>query len=298
VNTKHQAQVHRGFTLIELLVVIAIIAILAAILFPVFASAREKARQTTCSSNLRQIGLAILQYDEDYDERFPWASNWGDPYDSNTTNGTWVLLVGPYVKTNGVFHCPDDTGKGIGTWAGLPVSYSANAYSDYVAETGYADTSLGPMGFLNPPVSNNEVTPTSSIKPNVCGGVLLAQVGLPSSTILIGENWDSDAEKTSDGDGNMSGVVSQNQFGRYYPGIGIPCGTAALASRPPNSNGANGGTSAHHGESAGLANDGFSNFLFCDGHVKGMKPYLTNPDCSANSGSNWDANNMWNAYRQ
>ncbi|MCW3060774.1 MAG: prepilin-type N-terminal cleavage/methylation domain, partial [Capsulimonas sp.] len=63
-----------GFTLIELLVVIAIIAILAAILFPVFAKAREKARQTTCASNLRQLGLAMLQYVQDNDETFPFGA--------------------------------------------------------------------------------------------------------------------------------------------------------------------------------------------------------------------------------
>ena len=66
----------RGFTLIELLVVIAIIAILAAILFPVFAKAREKARQTTCTSNMRQIGLGMVQYVQDYDELYP-PSSWG-----------------------------------------------------------------------------------------------------------------------------------------------------------------------------------------------------------------------------
>ena len=68
----------RGFTLIELLVVIAIIAILAAILFPVFASAREKARQSTCTNNEKQIGLGILQYMQDFDETFPFGQNaWG-----------------------------------------------------------------------------------------------------------------------------------------------------------------------------------------------------------------------------
>jgi len=88
-----------GFTLIELLVVIAIIAILAAILFPVFAKAREKARQTTCASNEKQLGLVFLQYVQDYDEAWP---------NVNANNQQWTASVYSYVKTYGAFACPDD----------------------------------------------------------------------------------------------------------------------------------------------------------------------------------------------
>ncbi|MDR3707960.1 MAG: DUF1559 domain-containing protein [Capsulimonadaceae bacterium] len=92
-----------GFTLIELLVVIAIIAILAAILFPVFASAREKARQTACLSNLKQIGAGMAQYQQDYDEVVPCGHNsWG-------WGSGWAGQIYPYVKSDAAYVCPDDT---------------------------------------------------------------------------------------------------------------------------------------------------------------------------------------------
>jgi len=89
----------KAFTLIELLVVIAIIAILAAILFPVFGRARENARRSSCQSNLKQIGLGITQYMQDYDERFPYSGT-SSAYD------LWRVYIFPYVKNTQIFSCP------------------------------------------------------------------------------------------------------------------------------------------------------------------------------------------------
>ncbi len=89
----------KGFTLIELLVVIAIIAILAAILFPVFAKAREKARQSSCASNMKQIMLGVLAYAQDYDEKYLANSDWGGCLG-------FVGLLEPYTKSQAIFTCP------------------------------------------------------------------------------------------------------------------------------------------------------------------------------------------------
>ena len=96
----------KGFTLIELLVVIAIIAILAAILFPVFARAREKARQTSCLSNLKQLGTSVLMYAQDYDEMYPLDLSTGA---ADQVPGTWPNRVMPYVKNNQLFKCASDS---------------------------------------------------------------------------------------------------------------------------------------------------------------------------------------------
>lgn len=121
----------RGFTLIELLVVIAIIAILAAILFPVFAKAREAARKTSCASNLKQVGLAVMSYVQDYDESYPYDSfGFGSGITGNGNSFAdprlWVGKVQPYIKNQNVFQCPSSSASNpsnqpktnlIGYWA-------------------------------------------------------------------------------------------------------------------------------------------------------------------------------------
>jgi prepilin-type N-terminal cleavage/methylation domain-containing protein/prepilin-type processing-associated H-X9-DG protein len=129
-QTTLSSSIRRGFTLIELLVVIAIIAILAAILFPVFAQARESARMSSCLSNLKQIGTGTLMYIQDYDERYPNTIAWGRMW-----TGVWVAdptkpdslrylpdLVTPYIKNRDVWFCPSigRTGRPFGFWGSPP----------------------------------------------------------------------------------------------------------------------------------------------------------------------------------
>jgi prepilin-type N-terminal cleavage/methylation domain-containing protein/prepilin-type processing-associated H-X9-DG protein len=134
-RTNHRSS---AFTLIELLVVIAIIAILAAILFPVFAQAREKARQTACMSNLKQIGTAALAYNQDYDEMYPMAY-YLSPTGVTTPNQTqlsWAGLMYPYAKTGQIFRCPSEGDAEFstpgtftpGTPDGFTVTYAYNYY--------------------------------------------------------------------------------------------------------------------------------------------------------------------------
>src|SRR5215208_2314470 len=98
----------RGFTLIELLVVVAIIAILAAVLFPVFARARAAAYQSSCTSNLRQLATGFMLYCEDYDQTFP-ANGVSHLTDVTDIEKLWIRQIQPYMKNQAVLHCPADS---------------------------------------------------------------------------------------------------------------------------------------------------------------------------------------------
>jgi len=130
INNRLQRQL-QGFTLIELLVVVAIISLLAAILFPVFARARENARRSSCMSNLKQIGLGMMMYAQDYDDHVVRANiglSVAQPFPSNPSHSSatwlWWHMLYPYVKNTQVFVCPSSNT----TWDG---SYSPSPYTPY-----------------------------------------------------------------------------------------------------------------------------------------------------------------------
>lgn len=237
---------NKGFTLIELLVVIAIIAILAAILFPVFAKAREKARQISCASNEKQLGLGFMQYTQDYDEKMPEGNSTIYTYYSGVG---WAGQISPYVKSSGIYKCPDDpTAANSVTLTGdkapaVPVSYGYNFH-------------LGAFGYG----SVNRST-----------GTTLAAMGAPASTVLLGEVQGITADVT-----NPNEVESPMI---YCKGSDYPYGNTATSGAPspePNHAGkyATGNVPYSNYPVIGsktVHTDG-ANWLAADGHVKYLRP--------------------------
>jgi len=288
----------RGFTLIELLVVIAIIAILAAILFPVFAQAREKARQITCASNMKELALAFLMYDEDYDETYPMAFN--DGIGAGLPGARWQTCILPYIKSNGVFGCPDDAaGQSDPLNPGqVGCSYAVNSFFSYYNE---GPLTVGPIG-LNSGYDPSQFANTE------------AEMTQPAGTILLCEVWNADAEKAPCTAGNdiycsndinfgQSGIITGGSFagdGLYIPwgGVGNNPNLMNGTYASPSSTGFN-DTALTGNELDGSVSvhpSGFSNFAFLDGHVKAMKPEATDPNSWQNTWSA-DQGNMWNGRR-
>jgi prepilin-type N-terminal cleavage/methylation domain-containing protein/prepilin-type processing-associated H-X9-DG protein len=226
----------KGFTLIELLVVIAIISILAAILFPVFAAVREKARMTACLSNEKQIGLALMQYLQDYDETYPTgfydagASRWGRG---------WAGQMYPYVKSTGVLTCPDDSFH----TSSLPtVSYAMNIWFAMANTTVLGATSPNP--------------------------VILAKMTSPSKTVAFFEISDNETFSGSNftqetisgsGDGKAGGSATFDAYNQMYA-------TGFMRNDPgpfPNVKAMVSLTGRHQNG---------SNFVMSDGHARFLLP--------------------------
>ncbi len=175
----------KGFTLIELLVVIAIIAILAAILFPVFAKAREKARQTSCLSNVKQLSLGMLMYVQDYDERFPrpWnymgVGGWTPPGYVACNYMTWADMIMPYVNNDQLFQCATMQ------WTQAQMAYGTFPFAYYYNMTWDV---YGSADWL--------------------GGNSLGRIPYPATTIML-----------ADGFGNMDAYWDAGLMAELYSGI-------------------------------------------------------------------------------
>ncbi|MDF2440777.1 MAG: hypothetical protein JWN98_1761 [Abditibacteriota bacterium] len=170
-----------GFTLIELLVVIAIIAILAAILFPVFGRARENGRRASCQSNLKQIGLGLLQYAQDNNERVPVACNTGADVNCDPGEVVWMSVIQPYVKSTEIFECPSADFEGS---AYVPAPSTGGIAGASFAAGGAGSYAMNAARFDDP--ANGGKGPGA---PSTTGkGMKLSTIQDPTQTIWVGDS--------------------------------------------------------------------------------------------------------------
>jgi len=272
----------RGFTLIELLVVIAIIAILAAILFPVFAQAREKARQITCVSNMKQIALGVLMYQQDYDEYYPMGHyiTWNDPA-PNDIEYRWADLIEPYIKSGdgsiadagstqinyygvgGVWSCPDS-----------PVVQNANYGANWEL---FGDGEIWSGEPVGTPIQNDSIVQTPDQSVMICEkGMDQGDSSWPNFQPWEGM-WVPYPSNTTPAYPGAAGTTytypdhldigGQARFDSYGTGPTGDCDMAGASSTTPS-------TFAQAYNNCDMmpryrhAGDTQSNFAFCDGHVK------------------------------
>ena len=286
----------RGFTLIELLVVVAIIAILAAILFPVFASAREKARQTMCISNMDQLGLAFMQYVQDYDEQLPSPGNFHFITQDASGNYTGASVLEPYIKdhpgesSSTVWVCPDVSqyyDGPINSWASFRCTYSMNVFlnppNSYDPDPDTCYTPVGQEKSVSwypgsAPAFSGGYSNENNLSYNDgnSGGDNIARIVAPANTDLLFEGYVEAVQpgETPQNDGYLGLAPEQ---GDYLQDQGFWDSTSD----------ANGSWGYYLQPAIAPRHKTVNNYLFCDGHVKSLAPVKYPYNIQQ------DTNNIW-----